>query len=73
MSSHCLEDLRRPPEYQQARAHVFPSRGSIEWYIRVHRDKLLRAKALLKVGGQVFVHAERFDAFVLDGSPGDRP
>jgi hypothetical protein len=62
-----LAALQRPHAYRVGREHVFPSAGSLDWYTRTHRDKLHRAGALVKVGGVWYVHAPRFDAFLLSG------
>lgn len=65
--AHGLEALRRPEAYRAEREQIFPSDGSLEWYTRRHRRALEAAGALIRVGGRVFVHAPRFDEFVLDG------
>jgi hypothetical protein len=62
-----LAALRRPTEYRSERTRIFPSDGSFEWYSRTHREQLVEAGAMIRVGGKWFVHAPRFDAFVLNG------
>lgn len=62
-----LAALMRPSAYRETRGHIFPSEGSLEWFARTHRDELRRFGALVEVGGRVFVHAQRFDEYVLNG------
>ena len=61
-----LSSLIKPPEYREQRQHLFPSKSSLDWFIRQHKSELVTAGALLMVVGQWHVHAEKFDAAVLD-------
>lgn len=62
-----LAALQRLSAYRRGREHVFPSDGTLEWFTRAQRAKLLQCGALVKVGGLWFVNAPKFDAFVLSG------
>jgi hypothetical protein len=59
-------DLLLLHEYRAARQRIFQSESSATWFIRHHRDRLVRAGALVKIANRTFVHPERFDAVVLD-------
>ena len=61
-----LTQLQSVEQYQRARASYFPSGGSLEWYIRTNRAKLIEAGAMLKHRGIWHVHADRFDQAVLE-------
>lgn len=61
-----LADLKTPQEVQAERAHVFPSKSSFDWALRVHRDRLLKAGALRKVAGRIFLVPALFDACLLE-------
>ena len=63
-----VDALRRPEVYRTEREQLFPSPGSFAWYTRQHRQQLESAGALIRVGGRLFVHQDRFDAFVLNGN-----
>jgi hypothetical protein len=64
--SAALAPLLTLEEYQQTRERCFPSAGSLEWYLRMHRSKLIEAGAMLKHRGIWHVHADRFDQAVMD-------
>jgi hypothetical protein len=66
-STSPLAALKRPKDYRIGREHVFPSDGSLEWYMRARRPELERAGALVRVGGIWYVHAPRFDEYLLNG------
>jgi hypothetical protein len=51
-------------EYREQRQHLFPSNGSLEWFVRKHRATLIEAGALLMIGGRHFAHPEKFDAYI---------
>lgn len=61
-----LSELRRLPEYRQRREHVFPSDGSLTWFVRQHRARLVKAGALVMLGGQWHAHEPKFDSTVLE-------
>ncbi len=63
--SDALAQLMLPEEYQKARQRHFPSKGSLEWYIRMRKAELVEMGAMLKHRGIWHVHAERFDQAVL--------
>lgn len=61
-----VADLVGLNAYRAARQHLFPSEGSLQWYLRRHRDRLIAAGALKLHAGRWLVHAPSFDAFVLE-------
>ena len=64
-----LSELEKLPAYRERREHVYPSRGSLEWFVRLHKQELVEAGAILKVMGQWFAVPDRFDAYVVaDGA-----
>ncbi len=40
--------------------HTFPTAESIRWYVRVHREKLAQAGAIIAITGRLRYHPERF-------------
>ena len=52
-------------QYQESRAHVFPSLESIRWHARNHKQELIDGGALVMVAGRTFVVPERYDDVVL--------
>lgn len=60
-----LSELQSVNKYRQEREHLFPSSGSLAWYIRQHKPALIKAGALLLIRGAWQVHAKAFDAYVL--------
>lgn len=51
--------------YREPRALLFPSEQSLRWFVRVHRQGLIRAQALFKLRGRPHVHADNFDRYVM--------
>lgn len=64
VTSEVLE-LLTPAEYRAARQRIFPSGGSLEWYVRQHRPALIAAGALLMIAGRWQICVSKFDAYVL--------
>jgi hypothetical protein len=58
--------LMLPDEYQATRQRAFPSKGSLEWYVRLHKAQLVERGAMLKHRGIWHVHCDRFDQAVLE-------
>lgn len=58
--------LEAPQKYREPRPNVFPSKGSLDWFIRCHREELIKARALLLIAGKWHVSPRRFDAVVLE-------
>lgn len=51
--------------YQGSRGHLFPSIESLRWFVRVNRQNLVQAGALLMIAGRWMVDPARFDAEVV--------
>ena len=60
-----LAQLAPPPEVQAENPHVFPSKGSMEWFVRQNYGQLAEHGALVKIGGRVYLHRVKFAACVL--------
>lgn len=60
-----LSSLVAVSHYREPRQHIFPSEGSLQWYIRRHRDALIACGALLMIAGRWQVNPEQFDTQVL--------
>ena len=63
--SPTLQALQSLHDYGSAREHVFPSRSSLEWFVRVHRRHLIEQGALLVICGRRMVNPDVFDTVVL--------
>jgi hypothetical protein len=62
--------LRALQEYAAERAHVFPSKTSMQWFVRQHKETLISTGALLMISGRWFVDPKKFDSYIL--SEGNR-
>ena len=66
MLSEIIKALVPLVEYQQSRAHLFPSIESIRWFARKHRPELNRAGAILQIAGRTQIDPAAFDSVVLE-------
>lgn len=57
--------LKALQEYGAQREHVLPSKTSLAWFVRQHKEALIDAGALLMISGRWFVDPEKFDSYVL--------
>ena len=61
-----ISELKTPSDYRaEGRSHIFPSAGSLEWFIRKHKAALIKEKALLRPTRQFMVNPYLFDKLVL--------
>ena len=65
MSEQLLR-LKPLQDYGAKRVHVFPSKTSMDWFLRQHKQSLIKGGALFMICTRWFVDPERFDAYVLD-------
>lgn len=65
MTQTAVADLTRLADYRESRQHLFPSKGSLDWFVRQHKTSLVQAGALLMVAGQWFADPVRFDGAVV--------
>lgn len=65
MSDQGLLALVSLSEYREGRQRVFPSNGSLQWYLRQHKAGLVAAGALLLIAGRWQVAPDSFDAYVI--------
>lgn len=40
---------------------LFRSENAAKWFLRIHREEVVRAQALARYGGQSYVHLSRFE------------
>lgn len=52
------------PEYREQNQRLFPSEGSLQWYVRQHKQGLAKAGAILLHAGRWYVRADRFNEYV---------
>ena len=60
-----LLNLQSLEEYRKSRSHIFPSYGSIQWFIRQNREALVQHNALSYPTRKLLIHATAFDEAVL--------
>lgn len=60
-----LQNLQSLEEYRKSRSHIFPSYGSISWFIRQHREVLVRHNALSYPTRKLLINVTAFDEAVL--------
>lgn len=58
--------LTQPMGYRESRQHLFPSEHSLQWYMRVHRKRLVDAGALLMISGRLFIQPGAFDQVLIE-------
>lgn len=58
--------LVTPAVYRSKRENVYPSVGSLQWYMRVHRRRLVEAGALYLIAGKTLIEPRRFDRVVME-------
>ena len=73
-----VSELQAPADYRTTRQHLFPSQGSLDWFIRRERGRLVKAGALRLIAGRWLVAPEAFDLMVLevgqqDAQKADKP
>jgi hypothetical protein len=63
-----IDRLRPLQQYQQERAHIFPSLDSLRWAVRMNRSELESRGALVKIAERMLVDPVHADAvFVAVG------
>ena len=60
-----LSELRPLDELQRELAHLFPSRGSIDWELRSHRQAYVAAGAIFEIAGRLMAHPDTFKRTAL--------
>lgn len=60
-----LQNLQSLEEYRKSRSHIFPSHGSIQWFIRQNREALVHLNALSYPTRKLLINASAFDEAVL--------
>jgi hypothetical protein len=52
-------------DYRNAgRKNLFPTKASLDWFIRKHRQKLIKVKAIVCPTGRRLISPESFDEFI---------
>jgi len=60
-----LGELRPLTELQRELAHIFPSRGSLDWEIRRNRREYVSAGAIFEIAGRLMAHPATFERTAL--------
>jgi hypothetical protein len=60
-----LGRLITPTNYQATRQHVFPSQTSLQWFVRSHRQRLVKTGALVTIAGRNLIDEQEFDSEVI--------
>lgn len=60
-----LQNLQSLDEYRKSRSHIFPSYGSIQWFIRKNREVLMSLNALSYPTRKMLINAPAFDNAVI--------
>lgn len=60
-----LQNLQSLDEYRKSRSHIFPSYGSISWFIRQNREVLMGLNALSYPTRRLMINAPAFDNAVI--------
>ncbi len=65
MDTSEIEGLVTLADYQSRRPHLFPSKTSLEWYTRQHRQQLVDDGALLLIAGRRMANPPKFDDSIM--------
>jgi len=60
-----LSELRSLRELQHELAHIFPSRGSLDWEVRANRKAYIAAGAIFEIAGRLMAHPATFERTAL--------
>ena len=60
-----LNNLLAIEDYQKSRSHIFPSYGSISWFIRQNREALMELNALSWPTRKLLINELAFDNAVV--------
>jgi len=63
-----LARLNTREEYVTTYPHLFPSVPSLDWFIRLHREELIAAGALLRLRSRLMIDVARFNEVVVQVS-----
>lgn len=66
MTDTVLDGVMPLQQFREKRQAFFPSRGSLDWYVRTHKRRLVVEGALLMMRGAWHVYADAFDKAILD-------
>ena len=64
--SPALSELVPVKNLQRSLPNVFPTRGALDWELRVHRAEYVRAGALFEVAGRLVAHPATFERVALE-------
>jgi len=48
------------------RTNLFPTKASLDWFIRKHRHELVKEKAIVSPTGRRMIRPKSFDEFIAD-------
>lgn len=68
MTPQGLSALASLPEYREQSQRLFPSEGSLQWYVRQHKPQLVEAGALLLHAGRWLVDVNKFNCYVIEAA-----
>lgn len=63
-----LAELISPQQYQAERQQLFPSMGSLKWFMRQRREQLATGQAIVFHAGRWLVHPASFDRVIVECS-----
>ena len=68
VTTQSLDRLQNWREFQQSNEgkRLFPCLGSLSWFLRQHRQELMRSGGLVKIRGQWHVVRPEFDDAVIN-------
>ena len=67
MIEFAISSLVSPEAYRtEGRTHVFPSPASLSWFIRKHKQRLLKQNALVSPTGRKLINPQPFDAVIIE-------
>lgn len=62
-----VRDLKTPSDYRkEGREHIFPTEGSLLYFIQSNRKLLIEFKAIIKPTGRIMINSKEFDKLVFE-------
>ncbi len=66
MNQLAISEICSIDRYQSERVDIFPSRASIDWFIRKHRQRLWESRAIIAPTGRKLISPQAFDSLVIE-------
>lgn len=66
MTTVNVNELCSVRELQSKLATVFPTQGSMDWALRIHKKEYIAGGALFEIGGRLLAHLPTFERLTIE-------